>query len=162
METAKFIFTKTIQKPAHKVIIKRGIKAAEYMAYCHEVGCDIWGLLLSIKSNSEPVCLWLPPAYIKPGTSQYVQGVEVPLDYCGPIPEGLDVIEFGDALYLQFQGEKFAEEDYVEAITQLKAAIDKFDPSTMGYRWDNDNPRIQLEPIGQRGYIELLPVKELD
>jgi len=26
----------------------------------------------------EPVCLWLPRKYIKPGNSEYVQGVEVP------------------------------------------------------------------------------------
>jgi len=25
--------------------------------------------------------------------------------------------------------------------------------------WDEDNPRIQLEPIGTRGYIEFAPVK---
>ena len=27
--------------------------------------------------------------------------------------------------------------------------------------WDKENPRIQLEPIGDRGYVELVPVKEL-
>lgn len=31
--------------------------------------------------------------YIKPGTGEYVQGVEVPEDYNGEIPDGLDVIE---------------------------------------------------------------------
>ncbi len=28
----------------------------------------------------------------------------------------------------------------------------------MGYALDRFNPRIQLEPIGTRGYIELIPV----
>lgn len=27
------------------------------------------------------------------------------------------------------------------------------------YEWDESNPRIQLEPRGDRGYIELVPVK---
>ena len=31
--------------------------------------------------------------YIKPGTGEYVQGVEVPEDYNGEIPDGFDVIE---------------------------------------------------------------------
>lgn len=30
----------------------------------------------------------------------------------------------------------------------------------IGYQWDDSNPKIQLEPIGTRGYIELLPIKE--
>lgn len=34
-----------------------------------------------------------------------------------------------------------------------------FDPSVIGYKFDDENPRIQLEPIGARGYIELLPIK---
>jgi len=29
------------------------------------------------------------------------------------------------------------------------------------YKWDDENPRIQLEPIGKRGYIEMLPVKTI-
>lgn len=61
MEKVKNVFVQVVEKPERKVIIKRGIKATEYFEYCNEVGCDIWGLLTSIKSISrEPVCLWLP------------------------------------------------------------------------------------------------------
>ena len=35
----------------------------------------------------------------------------------------------------------------------------KYDPSVIGYSWDDSNPRIQLEPIGTRGYIELRAIK---
>ena len=35
----------------------------------------------------------------------------------------------------------------------------KYDPSVIGYKWDDSNPKIQLEPIGTRGYIELLPIR---
>ena len=51
--------------------------------------------------------------------------------------------------------------DFEDAISEVCAAIEKYDPSIVGYAWDILNPRIQLEPIGTRGYIELLPVKEL-
>ena len=94
MENLKNVFIQVIDKPARKAIIKRGVKATDYFAYCEEVGCEVWGLLQSIKSISgEPVSMWLPAVYQKPGTSEYVQGVEVALDDDGLIPEGLDVIE---------------------------------------------------------------------
>lgn len=160
MENVKTVFIQTIERPARKVLIKRGIKATEYFAYCEEVGCDVWGLLTSIKSlGGEPVCLWLPPRYIKSGTSEYVQGVEVPADYDGPVPEGFDGIDLPAAQYLMFKGEPFAEEDYGQAIMEVQSAIGKYDPAAAGLTWDQSNPRIQLEPIGTRGYIELMPIK---
>lgn len=160
MEQTKNVFIQVIEKPRRKVIVKRGIGAKHYFDYCREVGCDVWGVLTSIKSlGGEPVCLWLPKKYIREGTSEYVQGAEVPIDYSGEIPEGFEVIELPAAKYLMFQGEPFAEEDYESAIEELRAAEKKYDPSAIGCRWDEENPRIQLEPIGARGYIELLAVR---
>ncbi|MEG0308495.1 MAG: AraC family transcriptional regulator [Clostridium sp.] len=159
MENVKNVFIQRVEKPVRKVIIKRGVKATDYFSYCEEVGCDVWGLLISIKSISgEPVCLWLPPNYIKSGTSEYVQGVEVAINYDGEVPEGFDVIELPGAKYLMFQGEPFEEVDYCNAIEEVWNSIKKYDPSVMGYSWDKLNPRIQLEPIGTRGYIELVPI----
>lgn len=163
MEKVRNVFIQVIEKPVRKVIIKRGISATGYFEYCEEVGCDVWGLLTSIKSISgEPVCLWLPREYIKAGTSEYVQGVEVPADYAGEIPEGFDVLEFPAAKYLMFQGEPFSEENYGNAIEEVWAAMKKYDPSVIGYAWDKSNPRIQLEPIGTRGYIELAAIKSVE
>ena len=162
MRKTKNVFIQVVEKPERKVIIKRGKAATHYFEYCEEVGCDVWGLLCSIKSISgEPVCLWLPSEYILPGTSEYVQGVEVACDYSGQIPDGFDVIELPKCKYLMFQGEPFEEENFEEAISDVWGAIEKYDPSTIGYDWDKSNPRIQLEPIGTRGYIELLPVKSI-
>ena len=160
MENLKNVFIQVIEKPARKVIIKRGINATDYWSYCEEIGCDVWGLLQSIPSISgEPVCLWLHAPYRKPGTSEYVQGVEVGTDYSGTVPEGLEVIDLPAAKYLMFQGEPFEEEDYCQAIEEVKASINKYDPAFIGYSWDHQNPRIQLEPVGARGYIELLSIK---
>ena len=162
MNDVKSVFVQIVEKPARKAIIKRGKTATEYFKYCEEVGCDVWGLLCSMKSISgEPVCLWLPDHLLQEGTSQYVQGVEVPLDYDGQIPEGFDVIDLPQCKYMMFQGEPFAEENFEEAILQMWDAIKKYNPETVGYRWDPTNPRIQLEPIGERGYIELHPVKSI-
>ena len=161
MTDVRNVFIQLIRKPERKVILKRGIKAEDYFDYCGEVGCDVWGLLASMDSLcGEPVCLWLPPRYKKAGTSTYVQGVETAADYDGPVPEGFDVIHLPAADYLMFQGEPFQEEDYGEAIVGLQKAMERYDPSILGHCWDETNPRIQLEPRGERGYIELKAVKE--
>lgn len=123
-------------------------------------GCDVWGTLISMDSLcGEPVCLWLPEKYRKPDTSIYVQGVEVMPEDEVIIPDGFDVIELPEAEYLTFQGEPFQEENYCEAIQALQYSMDRYDPTLIGYEWDDDNPRIQLEPRGERGYIELRAVK---
>ena len=160
----KNIFVTLIKKPERKVLIKRGKKATDYFEYYEEDGmdCDIWGLLTSIKSISgEPVSMWLPDEYILPGTSKYVQGVEVEVDYNGIIPEGFDTIILPEAEYLMFQGEPFLEIDYCQAICGIQQAIDKYDFNSAGYEVDLKNPRIQLEPIAKRGYIEMVAVKKL-
>lgn len=160
MENVKNIFIQVIEKPARKVIIKRGEKADNYWDYCNEVGCDVWGILTSIKSLiGEPVCLWLNQKYIKTNTSSYVQGVEINIDFEGAIPEGFDIIELPPAKYLMFQGEPFQEEEYCEAIEAVQQSIDKYNPCILGFKWDEENPKIQLEPIGTRGYIELKAIK---
>ena len=82
-------------------------------------------------------------------------------DYAGAIPEGFDVIRLPEAEYLMFQGPPFQEEDYCEAIRTVQVAMDGYDPSIIGYRWDDENPRIQLEPRGRRGYIELRAVRRI-
>ena len=162
MKNVRNVFIQVVKKPARRVIVKRGVRAEDYFPYCEEVGCDVWGTLLSMDSLcGEPVCLWLPERYIKPGTSKYVQGVEQAENYDGAIPEGFDIIDLPEAEYLMFQGQPFREEDYCEAIQAVQHAMDSYDPAVIGYRWDDENPRIQLEPRGERGYMELRAVRRI-
>lgn len=116
------------------------------------------GLLTSIKSiSTEPVCLWLPEHLRKPVANEYVQGVEVENDYTGSVPEGFEAIGLPAAIYLLFRGEPFEEEKYNTAVEEIWDAEKKYDPEFIGYEWDDMNPRIQLEPREDRGYIELVP-----
>ena len=162
MSEIRNVFIQVIEKPSRKVIIKRGLNANEYFSYCEEVGCDVWGLLKSIKSISgEPVCMWLPQEMRKPVTNEYVQGVEVEEDYSGKVPEGFEIIDLPAATYLLFRGEPFADEDYEVAISEIWDAEKKYNPEFIGFKWDDKNPRIQLEPRGERGYIELVPIKKI-
>ena len=161
MEHVQPVFIQRIRKPARRAVIRRGMKADNYFDYCAEVGCDVWGLLESMDSLcGEPVCLWLPEAYRLPNTSVYVQGVEVPAEGNTAVPEGFDVIALPEADYLQFQGAPFREEDYGQAIEGVQWAMDRFNPALQGLAWDDSQPRIQLEPRGERGYIELRAVRE--
>lgn len=150
-----------IHKQARKVIVKRGIKATDYWSYCEEIGCDVWGLLTSIKSISgEPVSLWLPEQYRNPVTNEYVQGVEVEIDYQRVIPDGFEVIMLPESDYLLFRSDPYKDEEYGSAILDVEKVILEYDFEKNGYRKDTDNPRIQLEPICTRGYIELVAVTE--
>ncbi len=85
----------------------------------------------------------------------------MPLDYSDPVPDELDVIELPAATYLMFQGEPFEEAFYDEAIREVWQAIQKYTPANIGYVWDDENPKIQLEPRGERGYMAFVAVKKL-
>lgn len=156
----KAIFIQVVERPARKVMLKRGIRAKDYFAYCEEVGCDIWSVLTSVKEALyEPIGMWLPNHLIREGTSKYVQGVELPLDYSGSIPDGYDLIELPPCKMMIFQGEPFEDPDFMDAIGEVWRHIETFDPTVYGYQWDPEGaPRFQLEPTGVRGYIEALPV----
>ena len=161
-KNTKAIFVQIIERPARKVLLRRGIRADEYFAYCEEVGCDIWSMLTSVKEALyEPIGMWLPKHLIKPGTSEYVQGVEVPLNYSNAIPEGFELIELPPCTMMIFQGEPYNDDDFEEEITTVWEHIEKFNPSIYGYEWDNQAaPRFQLAPMGYRGYIEGRPVTQ--
>lgn len=156
------VLVELVQRPARRVIVKRGVSADDYFSYCVEVGCSIWDVLTGMPSLSgEPLCLWLPPAYVMPNTSVYVQGVDVPDDYAAPIPDGFDIISLPAASYFSFQGEPFKEENFGRAIKAVRKAMKAFNPGRHGYAWDDEQPRIQLEPRGERGYIEMRAVRPL-
>ena len=158
---ANTVFVQVIERPQRKMILKRGIEAQDYFAYCEEVGCDIWGTLSSVKEAlNEPMGLWLPESMVKSGTSTYVQGVEVPSDYDGEVPDGFDIIDLKPCKMMIFQGAPYDDEDFMDAIGELWRVIKTYDPSLYGFEWaEDDGPRFQFEPQGYRGYIEGKPVR---
>jgi len=157
------IFTQVIERPKRKLILKRGFKAKDYFAYCEEVGCDIWGILESIQgAMNESIGVWLPENLRKPGTSEYCQGVEVPVDFSGQLPDGFEMIDLPPCKYLVFQSEPYEDDRFEEVIGATWDAIKRYDPKNFGWKWaPEDGPRFQLAPIGERGYIEGLPVREI-
>ncbi|MBN1777054.1 MAG: helix-turn-helix transcriptional regulator [Clostridiales bacterium] len=170
MDQTAVIFTQIVERPARKLILKRSKAAGDYFAYCGEVGCGEsnasapWDILTTIKEALyEPVGLWLPDNMRPAGTGVYAHGVEVPADYSGKIPEGFDVIDLAPCKLLVFQGEPYDDCDFQRAVELCMERIGKFNPEVYGYRYAPDEaPRMQLAPMGWRGYIELLPVRSMN
>ena len=159
----KTIFTQVVERPGRKLILKRGVNARRYYEYCQEVGCDIWGILTSIRGALyKPVGLWLPDRFRPAGTSRYAQGVEMPLDYSGPVPDGFELEELPPCKMMVFQGEAYDDSRFEAAILEVQQAIEKYNPELYGFRWaDDESPRFQLAPMGYRGYIEARPVQSV-
>lgn len=157
------VFVQIIERPRRKLIVRRGVHATHYFAYCEEVGCDVWGVLTSVKEALyEPIGLWLPDVLRLPSTSTYVQGVEVDMSYDKPLPEGFEMMVLEPFQFMVFQGPKYRDEDFMEAIEAFSEAIKDFDPTVYGYAFACDEqPEFQLEPRGERGYIEAKPVRKI-
>ncbi len=168
-EQTAVIFTQIIERPRRKLILRRSKQADEYFAYCEEVGCGTpespapWDILCGIREALyEPVGVWLPENMRPAGTGIYAHGVEVPYDYAGEIPDGFDVIELEPCMLLVFQGESYDDEYYQDAVGLCMRHIEKFNPEVYGYQYANElAPRMQLAPMGWRGYIEMRPVKSM-
>ncbi|KUO72673.1 MAG: transcriptional regulator [Clostridia bacterium BRH_c25] len=161
--TPSTVFVQLVERPKRKLILKRGRNADDYFEYCIDIGYDVWGLLCSIKEALyEPVGMWLPRKLRPEGSSLYVQGVEVPVDYAGIIPEGFEIIELPPCKMMVFQGPPFEDEKYLEAIKEVTEAFKSYNPRLYGFDWaDEASPRFQLEPQGYRGYIEARPVRQI-
>ena len=155
----KTIFVQIIDRPERKCLVKRGKVASGYFEYCEECGCDVWSVLTSVKEALyEPIGMWLPKN-MRDGGSEYVQGVELPMDYNKTIPEGYELIVLPPCTMMVFQGEPYDDEEFEEAIGEVWSHIHKFNPEVYGYQWAPETaPRFQLAPMGYRGYIEARPV----
>lgn len=158
------VFVQVVERTKRKVILRRGVKATNYYEYCEEVGCDVWGVLTSVKEALyEPIGMWLPDHLIIDGTSQYVQGVEVPVDYSGKVPQGYNIIELPPCKMMVFQGQPYDDEIFEAAIQELWDVIKEYDPHIYGFEWaDQVAPRFQLAPMGYRGYIEARAVRQIN
>jgi len=162
-EQANTVFVQVVDRPARKLILKRGRNAGHYFEYCEEVGSEVWDLLAAIEDAlQEPMGLWLPEGLRPAGTSHYVQGVEVAEDYVGPVPEGFEIVDMPPCKMMVFQGPPFEDRAFEQAISSLWDAMRTYRPEQYGFAWaDDDAPRFQFIPEGYRGYIEGRPVRRV-
>ena len=163
LENLNTVFVQVVERPERKLILKRGKKATNYFDYCEEVGCEVWNVLTDFREALyEPIGMWLPSRFRPEGTSEYAQGVEVPADYSGEVPEGFELMDLPPCQMMVFQGPPFSDDVFMDAIDALSEAMGNYKPELYGYTWaDDDGPKFQLEPQGYRGYIEARPVRKV-
>lgn len=129
-----------VERPARKLIYLPSENAGDYLSYCEEKGCEWEGLLNSINEKFDAAALAeLPPFLTEEGKSNLAAGVEVPLEYDKPLPQGYRVADLEACVMLYFQGEPYEDEnDFCKAIEEVYAAVQKYQPERYGYTFAYD------------------------
>ncbi len=163
MDHTNTVYVQATDRPACKMIVQRAKKATGYWEYCEEIGCDVEGILASIKGSlSEIIGMWMPAAMRPAGTSEYVMGIELPADYTGPAPEGMELIDVPAATYLHFQGQPYQDDEMGQACAVLDKAFESYNPERFGWVWaDEIGPMIQYAPMPERGCALARPVRKV-
>ncbi len=97
------------------------------------------------------------------GEKQYFYGMGVDADYSGAIPEGFELREIPDSYYLVFYHPPFVyPTENAEVMKLVEDLAWNFDPTTMGYEWNEDvcQDYQRHYPEGL-GYQVLRPVKKM-
>lgn len=130
--------TVTVQeRPRRKLLYLCSKKGKDYLSFCEEMGCEWEGLLNSIPQKMDTAALLeLPPQLVKEGSSNIAAGVELPLDYCGEVPEGYALAQLPAGALFYFQSEPYdREEDFCLAIESVQRAVERYRPEPFGYRF---------------------------
>ncbi len=153
-----------VQRPARKLVLLRSQKADDYFSFCEEMGCEWHEILNSIPEKLDTAALLtLPQHLVREGESSTAAGVEVPIDYAQPLPQGYTCMELPPCTMLCFRGMPFADEaDYGEAIGIVWGAIDSYRPELYGYRFDADvAPRFNFGASAETGAKIAVPARRV-
>ncbi|GHV36287.1 hypothetical protein FACS18949_15520 [Clostridia bacterium] len=136
-KVSKVVTVTAVEHPARKLILKRTAHSDDYFAMCEEIGCDWEGVLSSIPEKLDEWCYCqLPPNLMSHGTTAAASGVEVPLDYAKPIPDGCDVIELPPCSMLYFRTAPYDDpNDFGIMHEVLSAAFEDYKPELYGWQY---------------------------
>lgn len=154
-----------VLRPARRLILRRSVAARDYFSCCAEIGCDIRDTLTALSGRlDQAVFLLLPDCLIRPGTSRAAVGAEMPADYSGPVPDGCDVIDLPEQLYLCFQGAPYEQEDwYGHAHAEVDRAVADYREEQCGFRLAPElAPELQFGSGCETGCRKLVPAAPLD
>jgi len=163
VENQRTVTITVVEKPACKLILKRGIKSTDYFNYCEEIGCHVMEILENVQGAlNKAVFLELSPNLITPGTSKAAWGIEVPTDFNAEIPEGYEIIDLPSHLYMWFNGAPYEDESWFgEAHCELGRAIANYNPKTYGYEFAKDfAPHFHYGTSAATGCKEMIPVRK--
>lgn len=166
MEKTSAVVTVTpILRPRRKLIVLRAERAAEYLSFCEEMGCEWMGLFNSIPEKIDTCALVeLPACLTRAGTSPVAAGVEVPDGYDpNKVPDGYELLQLEAGELLYFQTAPYEDEEaYCEAIDRAFEAAEQYDPARYGFAYDLDAaPKFNYGAEGATGARLALPVKRI-
>jgi AraC-like DNA-binding protein len=152
--------------PAHKFIGVRYLDASGYMDFwkkdeakygrdrCDEVD----GVLSSIKNFNGIIGSWI----YKNGKRGFMYGIEVPANYAGEIPEGMECMPVPENSYAVFHHPPY---NYSTLELSVDKALDRYiagwDPAQHGYEWDDSLPTYQRHNPLKYGQACIKPLKKL-
>ncbi len=164
MDTTIICMVTPVSKPKRKLIYLISKSATDYISYCEEVGCDWAGLLNSIQEKFDTAALIdLPDSLQEKGISKIAAGVEVPLDYEKPLPDGYKIAEIPECIMLYFQSEPYDNpEDFGKYIGHVFTAIENYDFERYGYKYAaNIAPTLNLGAEPEIGARVAIPVERI-
>jgi len=151
--------------PAHKFIGIRHIDAPGYWEfwkkeeekYGRDRCSEVEGILESIKSYN---CLrggW----FYQDGKRGYMYGIDVPVDYAGEVPEGMESLLIREAPYAVFHHPPYNYNTMERSVGEtLDKAIAVWDPTEHGYEWDDSLPTYQRHNPPKYGHAIVKPLKK--
>jgi AraC-like DNA-binding protein len=152
---------------AHRFIGIRHIDAPGYWEfwkkeeekYGYDRCSEIDGLLESIPGSINSVRGgW----FYQDGKRGYMYGIDVPPDYSGEIPEGMESLFIREAPYAVFHHPPYDYATMERSVgTALHQAIKKWDPAKYGYAWDDTLPTYQRHNPPKFGQAIVKPLKKL-
>lgn len=154
MQNVKVSF---IHKPARKMLVWYKEGADDYHKLCDTEGAEaMWGLLTSMTGTlGGVIAAWLNGN----DETRYVWGVEMPVDYAGPIPEGLEIIDAPECDYVKFCHPPYPEEMH-EAVTEAVWNVSElWNPKENGREWDDTGNPVYEDDREDEGYMVLKPVR---
>jgi AraC family transcriptional regulator len=152
--------------PAHKFIGIRNIEADGYWdfwkkdekKYKRDRCAEVDGVLSSIKSYNGIV----GGRFYQGGKWGYIYGIEVPSNYRGEVPEGMESFSVPEGPYAVFHHPPYNYDTMEQAVDE---AMDKFigdwDPALHGYQWDNNKPVYCRHNPTKYGQATIKPLKKL-
>ena len=61
MSEIRVVTATPVTRPARRLVIRRGVTANDYFAYCAEIGCDIWDTLAALPGRLDDVSFVILP-----------------------------------------------------------------------------------------------------
>lgn len=164
MDTATICTVTPVNRPKRKLIYLTSRHATDYLSYCEEVGCDWEGLLNSIREKFDTAALINLPDFLqKQSISKIAAGIEVPIDYEKPLPEGYRVAELPECVMLYFQSEPYDNpDDFGKYIGQVFKAIENYNFERYGYKYATSiAPTLNLGAEPEIGARIAIPVERI-